>query len=85
MIFTFPGFGNPPGTPETRAKAANAKFAPPPPASPTDPSVMAARENQRKKALAMIGREASILTSGSGVLGDPPLDRPRASSLLGGP
>lgn len=90
MWLTLPGLGNPAGTPETRAAArANRRgtsTAPPAPATPLDPEILKAREALRKKQAQASGRESTVLTSPSGVLGDPPLDRPvaRSATMLGG-
>lgn len=98
-MLTFPGFGNPAGTPETR-NAARAKMGVLPPAGrahsirrggdgtiPPSAAEIEAEEmaKRRKEMAARASRSATILTSPSGVLGDPPLDRPaaRSATVLG--
>lgn len=67
----FPGLGN-------SAPAAPAPL-PPPPAI-EDPAVSSAKNKLRMSELQRRGRAASINTSGQGVLGDPAVDRPTATT-----
>jgi hypothetical protein len=87
MNLTLPGLGNPPGTPGERMTfrklmmdKRNATLNPPAPAMPE----MTEEEKRRKKAAQAAGN-STVLTSPSGVLGDPPLDRPiaRSATMLG--
>jgi hypothetical protein len=68
-----------------RAAAKVKAMTPPPPVMPNSPIIDEAREKARKAAGLRTARTSTILTSNSGVLGDPPLDRPmaRAATLLG--
>lgn len=69
--------GRPGGLLQTiRAKSA-ANNAPPPPATALDPEIAKARAALLKSQLS---RMSTILTTPSGVLGDPPLNRPTAGS-----
>lgn len=67
-----------------KAKAGAASAPPPPPAAPTGFDLAKVEEERRKKQTRDVS-SATILTSPSGVLGDPPLDRPvaRSATLLG--
>ena len=82
MILTFPGFDND-AKDKMRKSAGNV---PPPPVLPSSPIIVTAKEKARKAAALTAARTSTILTSPSGVLGDPPLDRPmaRSAQLLGG-
>ena len=51
---------------------------PPPPPKRDDPAVAAARKKQRSADLRRRGRGSTIVTGGQGVLGETPLDQPRA-------
>jgi len=46
---------------------------PPPPPKPDDKEVQAERLRQQRLAIALKGREDTILTGGAGVLGDAPV------------
>lgn len=65
-----------------RARNASAATTPPPPSSIVEPDVKKAVKALR----AQSDRSATMLTGPSGLLGDPPLDRPmaRSPSVLGG-
>lgn len=92
-MLTLPGLGNPPGTPETRGNARMSRLGgivmgmagkPKPSVSPPPIDAFSAEEERRKKA-AKAAQNSTVLTSPSGVLGDPPLDRPvaRSATVLG--
>lgn len=53
---------------------------PPPPPQREDPAVAESKKKLRESELLRKGRAASVLTGGSGVLGDTNLARPEAGS-----
>jgi hypothetical protein len=82
-MLSLPGFSDGKKGTFANALAKSKSATPPPPVTALDPVIVAAREKQRR---GQASRQSTIITGQSGVLGDPPLDRPmaRSATMLGG-